>query len=152
MSAHAKKKFVVKPAVPLNSDINVTPLVDVVLVLLIIFMVVTPLLEKDIGVRVPDTEQVTENTPPPPDQLVVRVNAQGEVRVNDEQVERAELAARLRPILERQSRPQDRIVFIVADDGAVYGAVVEVLDSAKAAGAQTLGMMTELPEAPPPAP
>jgi biopolymer transport protein TolR len=150
MSARAKKKFVVKPAVPLNSDINVTPLVDVVLVLLIIFMVVTPLLEKDIGVRVPDTEQVREDTPPPPDQLVVRVSAQGEVQLNDERVERAELAAKLRPILERQRRPEDRIVFIVADDGAVYGTVVEVLDSAKAAGAQTLGMMTELPEATPP--
>ncbi|AUX23470.1 biopolymer transporter ExbD [Sorangium cellulosum] len=150
MSARAKKRFVVKPAVPLNSDINVTPLVDVVLVLLIIFMVVTPLLEKDIGVRVPDTEQVREDTPPPPDQLVVRVSAQGEVQLNDERVERAELAAKLRPILERQRRPEDRIVFIVADDGAVYGTVVEVLDSAKAAGAQTLGMMTELPEATPP--
>ncbi|MGK4004342.1 biopolymer transporter ExbD [Sorangium sp. So ce1036] len=150
MSARAKKKFVVKPAVPLNSDINVTPLVDVVLVLLIIFMVVTPLLEKDIGVRVPDTEQVREDTPPPPDQLVVRVSAQGEVQLNDERVERADLAAKLRPILERQRRPEDRIVFIVADDGAVYGTVVQVLDSAKAAGAQTLGMMTELPEATPP--
>ncbi|WP_437767047.1 biopolymer transporter ExbD [Sorangium sp. So ce281] len=145
----AKRKFVIKPAVPLNSDINVTPLVDVVLVLLIIFMVVTPLLEKDIGVRVPDTEQVKQDTPPP-DQLVVRVSAQGELRVNDEPVERAELVGTLRPLLERYSRPQDRIVFVVADDGAVYGTVVAVLDGAKAAGAQTLGMMTELPEAPPP--
>ncbi|WP_437651157.1 ExbD/TolR family protein [Sorangium sp. So ce362] len=150
MSARAKRKFVVKPAVPLSSDINVTPLVDVVLVLLIIFMVVTPLLEKDIGVRVPDTEQVKVDTPPPPDQLVVRVSAQGELLVNDERVERADLVGKLRPLLERQSRPQDRIVFVVADDSAVYGTVVEVLDGAKAAGAQTLGMMTELPEPPTP--
>ncbi|WP_437683686.1 ExbD/TolR family protein [Sorangium sp. So ce131] len=149
MSARTNKKFLVKPAVPLNSDINVTPLVDVVLVLLIIFMVVTPLLEKDIGVRIPDTEQVKEDTPPPPDQLVVRVSAQGELQVNDEKVERADLIARLRPILDRQSRPQDKIVFVVADDAAVYGTVVEVLDSARAAGAHTLGMMTELPDAAP---
>ena len=57
MSSRAKK-FVVRPSAAMNSDINVTPLVDVVLVLLIIFMVVTPLLEKDIAVRVPDTEKV----------------------------------------------------------------------------------------------
>jgi biopolymer transport protein TolR len=145
-----ERKFFVKPAATLNSDINVTPLVDVVLVLLIIFMVVTPLLEKDIGVRIPDTEQVTADPPPPLDQLVVRVTAQGEVRVNDEPVTRGELEGRLRPILERQRRPEDRIVFIAADDGAVYGVVVQVLDSAKAAGAHTLGMMTELPAAPPP--
>ena len=66
------RKLAVQPAGRVNSDINITPLVDVVLVLLIIFMVVTPLLEKDIGVRVPATEQVEERTEVPPDQLVVQ--------------------------------------------------------------------------------
>jgi biopolymer transport protein TolR len=152
MSAHAKKKFLVRPAAPMNSDINVTPLVDVVLVLLIIFMVVTPLLEKDIGVRVPATEQVKEDTPPPPDQLVVRVTAQGDTQINDEKVDSADLVGKLKAILDRQRKPEDKIVFIVADDGASYGTVVHVLDSAKVAGAETLGMMTELPDVAPPAP
>jgi biopolymer transport protein ExbD len=146
MSARGKKKFSVKPAMPLNSDINVTPLVDVVLVLLIIFMVVTPLLEKDIGVRVPATEKVKEDTPPPPDQLVVRVTAQGELQLNDEKVERPDLVPKLKALLDRQRKPEDKIVFVVADDGASYGGVVQVLDSAKVAGAETLGMMTELPD------
>ena len=143
--SRSKRRVTIRPAVPMNSDINVTPLVDVVMVLLIIFMVVTPLLEKDIGVRVPDTEQVKVDTPPPPDQLIVRVSAQGELQVNDERVEQADLVGKLRPLLERQSRPQDRIVFVVADDGANYGNVVTVLDSARQAGAHTLGMMTDVP-------
>ena len=151
MSAHAKKKFLVKPTAPLNSDINVTPLVDVVLVLLIIFMVVTPLLEKDIGVRVPATEKVKEDTPPPPDQLIVKVTAQNELQINDEKVERADLVSKLKVILDRQRKPEDKIVFVVADDGASYGLVVQALDLSKTAGAETLGMMTELPEAPTPA-
>jgi biopolymer transport protein ExbD len=146
MSARAKKKFLVKPAVPLNSDINVTPLVDVVLVLLIIFMVVTPLLEKDIGVRVPDTEQVKEDTPPPPDQLVVRVTAQNDLQINDEKVDVTDLVPKLKAILERMRKPEDKIVFVVADDGANYGRVVQALDLSKSAGASVLGMMTELPE------
>ena len=81
------------------ADINVTPLVDVVLVLLIIFMVVTPLLEKDIGVRVPATEQVEEKQEVPPDQLVVRVEADGTLTINAEKVPNAEYIDRLKTIL-----------------------------------------------------
>ena len=77
-----RRKLAVKPAAPPNSDINITPLVDVVLVLLIIFMVVTPLLEKDIGVRVPATEQVEEKAEVPPDQLVVHIDSAGELSIN----------------------------------------------------------------------
>ena len=85
MATHVRR-LTVKPATRPNSDINITPLVDVVLVLLIIFMVVTPLLEKDIGVRVPATEQVEEKTEVPPDQLVVHIEASGELSINQEKV------------------------------------------------------------------
>ncbi|MCC6555823.1 MAG: biopolymer transporter ExbD [Polyangiaceae bacterium] len=156
MSSHASRKFVVKPAAPMNSEINVTPLVDVVLVLLIIFMVVTPLLEKDIGVRVPQTEEAPDPDAIPPDQLVVRVNAAGELTVNWEKVAQPDLAEYLRTRLDKRRKPEDKIVFISADDGANYGSVVAVLDSAKAAGATVLGMATEKDEsganAPAPAP
>src|SRR5690242_13129745 len=93
------RKLHVQPAGRVNSDINITPLVDVVLVLLIIFMVVTPLLEKDIGVRVPATEQVEEKTEVPPDQLVVHIDTSGELSINQEKVPRAEYIDRLRTIL-----------------------------------------------------
>src|SRR4051794_14784783 len=89
-----KKTWVVPVGRP-NSEINVTPLVDVVLVLLIIFMVVTPLLEKDIDVRVPDSEQVEEQTEIPPDQLVVSLDAAGRMKINADDVTEQDYVERL---------------------------------------------------------
>lgn len=139
------KKFSVKKAAGPNGDINVTPLVDVVLVLLIIFMVVTPLLEKDILVRVPQAEQVEKQTEVPKDQLVVRLNEAGELKINTESVPWDKYVERLRTILNPRSTT-DKVVFIVADDKVNYGKLVAVLDGAKQAGAETLGMMTQLPD------
>jgi biopolymer transport protein ExbD len=145
--AQSPRKFVVKPPKGMNADINVTPLVDIVLVLLIIFMVVTPLLEKDIAVRVPETEKVETTDEVPKNQLMVRVGPEGELRLSTGQaefkVERAELIDKLKEIIERRRKPEDRVVFVVADDKSNYGGVVVVLDSAKQAGATVLGMMTE---------
>jgi biopolymer transport protein ExbD len=148
MAAFRVRTLTIKPAGRPNSDINITPLVDVVLVLLIIFMVVTPLLEKDIGVRVPATEQVEEKTEVPPDQLVVHLGATGDLTINDEKVPRDEYVDRLRGILARKG-PKDKLVFMVADEAASYGNLVSVIDGAKQAGAETIGMATQLaPEAP----
>jgi len=148
--AHSLKKFVIKPAASLNSDINVTPLVDVVLVLLIIFMVVTPLLEKDIAVRVPDTEKVETTDDVPKDQLMVRVLKTGEIKLNtgqaEMQVERDALVGKLKEYIDLRRRVEDKVVFVVAEDGANYGTVVSVLDLSKQAGAEVLGMMTKPPE------
>jgi biopolymer transport protein ExbD len=133
----------------------VTPLVDVVLVLLIIFMVVTPLLEKDIAVRVPDTEVPVDPELIPDKQLVVRVTAAGDLSINWDKVERVDLVAKLKEVLERRRKPEDKVVFVIAEDGANYGKVVSVLDLVRQSGAHVLGMMTELPEepaAPAPAP
>jgi biopolymer transport protein ExbD len=127
-----------------QGDINVTPLVDVVLVLLIIFMVVTPLLEKNIPVRTPNSEKVEQPTEVPPDQLVVYVDKNGTIRLNADHVEAAELSARLRAKLDVRSAA-DRVVFIVADDQLSYATLVSVLDSAKLAGADVLGFATEPP-------
>jgi biopolymer transport protein TolR len=138
------RKLAVKPPSPPNSDINITPLVDVVLVLLIIFMVVTPLLEKDIGVRVPATEQVEEKTEVPPDQLVVHIDAAGELSINQEKVPRGEYIDRLRTILARKPA-NDKLVFMVADESTNYGNLLAVIDGAKQAGADTIGMATQLP-------
>jgi biopolymer transport protein TolR len=126
-----------------QGDINVTPLVDVVLVLLIIFMVVTPLLEKNIPVRTPNSEKVEQATEVPPDQLVVYVDKNGEIRINSDKVTPAELSAQLRRKLDMRA---DRVVFIVADDLLRYSTLVSVLDAAKQAGADVLGFATETPE------
>jgi biopolymer transport protein ExbD len=147
--AHRKyKKFSVAPANRPNSEINVTPLVDVVLVLLIIFMVVTPLLEKDIEVRVPSTEQVEEMSEVPPDQLVVGITAEGQLTINTEQIADTDYIERLKRVLAAKAAG-DKLVFFMADDKTNYGKLITALDGAKQAGAETLGMMTEIPEAAP---
>ena len=123
-----------------------TPLVDVVLVLLIIFMVVMPLLERQLAVRIPAEEQAQTEDDEPPDQIVVRVERSGELRINGQLVAAADyvktLAARLAP-----RTPADRIVFVTPEDDAQYKKLVEALDGARAAGAQTLGMLAD-PTAP----
>jgi len=137
------KTFAVKPAGGMNSEINVTPLVDVVLVLLIIFMVVTPLLEKNIGVRTPTTEKVEQITEVPPDQIVVYLDAKGGVRVNTETLNQGEFVERLKQILAARS---DKTVYVVAEDQASYAKFVAILDGTKEAGAQTLGFATDPPD------
>jgi biopolymer transport protein TolR len=137
------KKISVGPATGPNTDINVTPLVDVVLVLLIIFMVVTPLLEKDIVVSVPDTEVVVKEDEVPPDQLVVKLLNNGDVTINGEKIDENEYVGRLEAVFKKKPNPRDRIVFVLAEDGANYGKMVHLLDGARVAGADTLGLMTD---------
>lgn len=142
---HEVRKLFVRPASGTNSEINVTPLVDVVLVLLIIFMVVTPLLEKDIPVRTPNSEKVEEVVDVPQDQIVVYVSKDGSLRVNAEQVAEGDLVGKLKGALAPKS-DADRIVFIVADDDCNYGKFVHVLDDAREAGAKVLGYATDRPD------
>jgi hypothetical protein len=126
--------------------INVTPLVDVVLVLLIIFMVVTPLLEKDIDLQLPSTEKVQTMDEVPPDQLVVKVLANGTLELNGEAVALADYVEKVRVRLGRVRDPAQRIAFFVADEAAPYGLLVTALDGARKAGATTLGMGTDEPK------
>jgi len=137
------RRFAIRPVAAVNSDINVTPLVDVVLVLLIIFMVVTPLLEKNIGVRTPATEKVEQVTEVPPDQIVVYVDAKGQMRINATQVSTADLVPKLKQMLDLRA---DKTVFVVADDKLRYPTCVSVLDGTRAAGAQILGFATDAPD------
>ena len=135
-----KRKFAISEGRP-NSDINVTPLVDVVLVLLIIFMVVTPLLEKDIQVRVPD-EETQEVQEPDPNQIVVSIEQSGTIKLNSEAVDDASYVERMKRVLAAKA-PEDRLVFFIPEEKANYGRVVFALDGARAAGAKILGVITE---------
>jgi len=136
------RKFSVAPQNPPNSDINITPLVDVVLVLLIIFMVVTPLLEKDIEVKVPTDDEVITDVEVPPDQLVVSLDATGAFSINSELIAEADYIERLKRVVAAKEKGE-RLVFFMADDKAPYAKLVTALDGARVAGAETLGMMTE---------
>jgi biopolymer transport protein ExbD len=145
MRKHKAKQLFVRPSSHTNGDINVTPLVDVVLVLLIIFMVVTPLLEKDIPVRTPDSEKVEDVQNVPQDQIVVYVNRNGEMRLNTDKIGESDFVPRLKVLLDPKAEV-DRVVFIVAEDGCNYGKFVRILDSAREAGAETLGFATDRPD------
>ncbi len=142
MSKKKMRKFSVKVSQSMNSEINVTPLVDVVLVLLIIFMVVTPLLEKDIEVRVPDSDDIQEISDVPPDQLVVSLDVDGNMKINADAITPAEYVDKLKRMVAAKPRGE-RLVFFMAEDKTNYGKIVTALDGARAAGAETLGMMTE---------
>jgi biopolymer transport protein TolR len=122
---------------------NITPLVDVVLVLLIIFMVVTPLLNKQLWLSLPKKDEGAKNDPPPPDAdkpVVLRVDAKGVIRINQSEVPRAELRERLRRIFAARS---DQLLYFDAADEAPYGVTVEVMDIAKMGGAKGIAILTE---------
>jgi len=111
---------------------NVTPLVDVVLVLLIIFMVVTPLMTKQMWMDVPGkADEQTEVAPPPPGALppvVLTVTKAGAVQINREDVPRDQVVARLQRMI--NARP-DKIVFFDAENDVPYGTAMEVMDLAR---------------------
>ena len=116
------------------TDINVTPLVDVCLVLLIIFMVMTPRNVPELSVRVPPESQ---NQPrEPQDTLVLGLNKEGSVTLNRNNVEKAKLGE----VLTKQLQFRDKkVIFVNFDDDAAYGDAVEVLDIAKQSGARASG-------------
>jgi biopolymer transport protein ExbD len=140
----ARKTVLVRPVAGPKSAINVTPLVDVVLVLLIIFMVVMPLVEKDLAVRIPATEEVETTSEVPPDQIVVRVESDGAFKINGELTPPELYVENLKRRLDPR-HPADRVVFVTPEDEASYKNLVLALEGARLAGAETLGMTAEPP-------
>jgi biopolymer transport protein TolR len=125
----------------LVSDINVTPLVDVMLVLLIIFMVTAPMLHQGIPVDLPRAEAT--NLPlNREDPLIVSISADGIVYLAEVPIHPSQLVDRLLPMIEARGHDQ---VFLKADEGVVYGRVVEVLDILHRGGVTQVGMVTRLP-------
>jgi len=124
----------------LLSEINVTPFVDVMLVLLIIFMVTAPLLQQGVDVDLPET--TTQPLRMQVEPLVLSVSRNGEAYIANLLVPVEELPERLAAIFEQRS---DRDVYLRADEQAPYGAVVRVMAAARLAGAETLGIVTEPP-------
>jgi biopolymer transport protein ExbD/biopolymer transport protein TolR len=123
-------------------SMNVTPLVDVVLVLLIIFMVVTPMLAKQFWINLPN--KVEKDQPADPTDkdlpLVISVTAAGEFKINKDVVSRAEFSNKLHRVLAARG---ERTVFFDADDDAEFGHAVEAMDLSRAGGAATIAVLTE---------
>jgi biopolymer transport protein TolR len=124
-----------------NSDINVTPMVDVMLVLLIIFMVITPMLQKGVSV---DMAKVNSPESMPDadkeDALLVAVQRDGTVFFGTDKIAVDQLTQKIK---DRLANKTDKRVFLKADARAKYGAVVEVVDNVRAAGVDQLGLLTD---------
>jgi len=123
-----------------QGEINVTPLIDIVLVLLIVFMVMTPVTLKELVAKVP--EAAAENQPQPPgdNPIIVELGADDRLTVGGEPVGAESLAAR---VAERLARDRRKVVFFRIDDRANYGRAVRIMDTCKGAGARILAVVTD---------
>ena len=123
----------------IKSDINVTPLVDVMLVLLIIMMIVAPLLQQGVPVTLPLAANSSEK-PETQDQTVVTIDRAKAVYLNAVPVPAGQLQSRVTAVLEDKS---DKIVIIKADEEVPYSAVMDTMDELRAAGIEDMGLITE---------
>ena len=122
-----------------KSDINVTPLVDVMLVLLIIMMIVAPLLQQGVSVKLPTATNTAEK-PETQGQTVVAITADKRYFVNAVQVQQADMGKRITELLDKA---KEKVVIIKADEDVEYGAVMEAMDTLRAAGIEDMGLITE---------
>ena len=123
----------------LKADINVTPLVDVMLVLLIIMMLVAPMLQKGVDVKLPTAANTTDK-PETQGQTVVAIAADRRVFLNTVQVRPDDLTQRVSEIFENKT---EKIIIIKADEDVEYGAVMSTMDALRAAGVEDMGLITE---------
>lgn len=123
----------------LKNDINVTPLVDIILVLLIIFLVTMPIVMRQITIEVPrklDADEIVVTGSRP---ITIKIKADGNITVNDgaadKEIPRVELAATLAPLLEK--RKTEKVVFVDFDDDVIYGEAVSAMDTVKGLGTES---------------
>lgn len=122
------------------SNINITPYIDILLVLLIIFMVITPVKQMDLDVKVPQTSQDTDKAAIDPNVIVVSIGESAKIAINNEETTIGQLGSKLQDIYSKRA---NKNMFVSASPKLAYSDVVRVIDIAKGAGVGDIGLLTE---------